>query len=518
MVGTSVSHYRVVDKLGSGGMGEVYLAEDEHLRRRVAIKLPDTRHDSPGSRRRFEHEAQVASRLTHPNIARIYDYGEAPDGRPFLVMELVDGKSLRDVLLQGRLQPGRAAVVVAGVLRALEAAHRNGLVHRDIKPANVMLDSSDEVKVLDFGLAKEAPEPAPLPLPEDASLVETVTLSVTLPGMMAGTPAYMPPEQARALRVDARADLFSTGLVLYECLTGIAVFSGRTQREVLDKVCTEDPVPASVRVPELSKAWDRVLARALCKDPAGRYQSAAEMLEDVEALGAPQPGSWTGSVAMALAGTRRRAAVSVIGAMVVLIVALLLTRGMGPHRPSAEAAGWYQRGAMALRDGTYYSAARVLQKAVDLDPDYGLAHARLADAVNELEDGARASAEMLLALAKTKPPGGTAGLYIDAINRTLTGDFTGAAKTYRQLADKAQGSEKAAALVDLARVYDKSQQPAKAIEACRESLANDPQSAAAHLRLGVLLGRAKSPECAQEFDRAFALYQALSNTEGQAEV
>jgi tetratricopeptide (TPR) repeat protein/predicted Ser/Thr protein kinase len=517
LIGARVSHYRIISKLGYGGMGEVYAADDEHLRRRVAIKFPNLEDETGELRRRFQHEARVASKLTHPNIARIYDYGESPDGRPFLVMELVNGTSLREVLRQGRLTGSRPSAVIGGVLRALAEAHRNGLVHRDIKPANVMLAESNEVKVLDFGLAKDVSAlPEAAPGPEE----ETVTAGITGPGIVPGTPAYMSPEQARGESVDARSDLFSAGLLLYQCLTGVPAFSGSSARAVLDQLLATDPVAPSARVPALSKDWDRVIARALQKDPDRRYQSAEEMLAALETAEQSQTRSLARTAAATLVGSKPRAAATGLTAAAVVLIAILLLRGGGPHDPPAEAAEWYQRGAMALRDGTYYAAARMLQKAVDLDHDFALAHARLAEAAGELDDGARAASEMLAALPKGSAamPGGSAGMYIDAIHRTLTGDFTGAVKVYQQLAANGPDSEKAAALVDLGRVYEKSGQGVKALEAFQEALTHDAQNAAAHLRAGMSLGRLRKPQSSAELDRAFALYQALSNIEGQAEV
>jgi serine/threonine protein kinase len=349
MIGKSVSHYRIVSKLGAGGMGEVFVAEDEHLARRVAIKFPFARGEIGDFRRRFQREARAASSLTHPNIARIYDYGEAPDGRPFLVMELVDGTSLKQVLRQGRLEPEKAAAIATGLLRGLGEAHARGLVHRDIKPANVMLCPSGEVKILDFGLAKEASLVAVAGnalVPQDEAATST---GLTLAGMIAGTPAYMSPEQARGGVVDSRSDLFSTGLILYQCLTGVPPFSGSNGREVLQQVLTMDPLPVRVRVPELDKSWDRILGKALQKESQHRYGSAAEMLADIEAVEAR---SYSSSVTAALVGSRRRVASTGLAVAGVLLAAILLVHGSRPHQPPPEAARLYQRGAMALRDGT----------------------------------------------------------------------------------------------------------------------------------------------------------------------
>jgi tetratricopeptide (TPR) repeat protein/predicted Ser/Thr protein kinase len=517
LIGERVSHYRIIEKLGSGGMGEVYAAEDEHLRRRVAIKFPNLDDVTGKLGHRFQMEARAASALTHANIARIYDYGESPDGRPFLVMELVEGTSLRNVLRAGRLTATRASAVAAGILRALAEAHSNGLVHRDIKPANVMLTESGEVKVLDFGLAKRISGLADHDQgPED----ETLTAGLTVPGTVVGTVPYMSPEQARGANVDARSDLFSTGLVLYECLTGVPPFPGSGNREVLNQILTANPMPPSSRVPELPRTWDRIIARALQKDRDQRYQSAHEMLAALEQVGESKTRLLTRKSVSALTGTKKRAASTGLIAAALILAAILLIRIGRPHEPSAAAMDWYRRGAIALRDGTYYAAARMLQKAVDLDGDYALAHARLAEAANELDDSARASTEMLAALPRGSAPmpGGTSGMYIDAIHRTLNGDFTGAVTVYRSLAEKVPPTEKAAALVDLGRVYEKSSQGAKALEAFRQALGLDAQNAAAHLWAGKLLGRQRNPQYSTELDRAFALYQALSNTEGQAEV
>jgi len=519
VIGTSVSHYRIVEKLGAGGMGEVYAAEDQHLGRRVAIKFPTPQLGS-GSEflRRFQHEARTASQLTHPNIARVYDYGEAPDGRPFLVMELVRGTSLRDVLRRGRVEPERACGIVIGILRALDEAHTHGLVHRDIKPANVMVDESGVVRVLDFGLAKAAVQRGDADDEADSAEANTMTGGLTMPGALPGTPAYMSPEQASGGSVDARSDLFSTGVLLYRCLTGNDPFGGASKREVIESVRTSEPVPVCQCVPELDKRWDRVMTKALRKDPAQRYSTAKDMLADLEQL---DPGrartAWRRAAAV-MFGTRV-ATITTVAATTLVVIAAFLTLWRNEHRPVPEAADWYQRGTVALRDGTYYAAARMLQKAVEIDPLYALAHARLAEAASELEDSARANAEMLAAVPTASArPGGEPGLYIDAIYRTITRDFTGASSVYQQLVTQLDGVAKAAALVDLGRVHEKSNALDKALAAYREATESDPSNAAAHLRTAIVMGRQRNPAYAGEFDKALALYETMGNPEGQAEV
>src|SRR6185369_6980681 len=221
MIGQTVSHYRIIEKLGEGGMGVVYLAEDQHLARRVAIKfLTSTDHHY---RARFIREARAVSGLNHPNIAIVHDYGETAAGQPFLVMEYIKGKSLSDLLDEG-LTLRRSVEIVSSITEALGEAHDSGIVHRDIKPSNVLINERGVVKVLDFGLVKHLFEPTTT---DGVDLdAQTIYSTQTRSDVIVGTPLYLSPEQATGKQIDSRSDLFALGALLYECLTGQSAFSG----------------------------------------------------------------------------------------------------------------------------------------------------------------------------------------------------------------------------------------------------------------------------------------------------
>ena len=275
VTGQVVSHYRVGERLGGGGMGEVYLAEDTRLGRQVALKfLAPSLASDPDSRSRLLNEARAASALRSPAIAVTYDIGEHK-GAAFIVMEYVSGELLSARLGKGPLDPPAALDIAAQVAEALEEAHRAGIVHRDIKSANLMLDDRGRVKVLDFGLARFLES-------RDASKATTMA-RVTSPGVVLGTVSYMAPEQALGRPVDHRADLFSLGVVVYEMLTGNLPFQGTSITEIVDRVLHFDPpAPSRVAAP-VTGDIDAIVKRALEKDPAMRYQSARSLAEDIRA-------------------------------------------------------------------------------------------------------------------------------------------------------------------------------------------------------------------------------------------
>ena len=279
MIGQTISHYRILSQLGHGGMGVVYVAEDTHLARRVAIKFSTASPENTQFRARFLQEARAASALNHPHIASIYDYGETPEGHPFIVMELVGGEDLFQVLRRGPMPVAESLRIVEQVAEALGEAHRQGIAHRDIKPSNIVLGERDEVKVLDFGLAKQMQEAPPS---QDAS---TILTSATMEGTILGTPQYMSPEQAKDAPLGPASDLFSLGAVLYECLAAKPAFSGANSVEILAAVLHVDPAPPSQSNPQVTPEMDRIALKALAKQPEARYQSADQMAADLRAAG-----------------------------------------------------------------------------------------------------------------------------------------------------------------------------------------------------------------------------------------
>ena len=526
-------------------MGVVYLAEDITLGRRVALKFLSS--TTPEYRNRFLREARAVSRLVHPNIATVFDYGETDvdhgdraKGTPYIVMELVKGTPLNEKLESGPLPLREAVRIVSSIAEALGEAHRQGVVHRDVKPSNVVVAETGQVKVLDFGLVKQIHDEAGS---DDITAQLPLSNTKTRSDVIVGTPLYLSPEQATGKKVDARSDLFALGAVLYECIAGQSAFAGASVIEIGAQVIHVTPKVPSKLNPSIPPELDKITMRALEKKVEARYQTAEELIKDLhtvlpnldatESLSSGgfarpirQPRTHSASALTTINETFRRPRLSLAGlilgafALALLLWIVYQWSKPAPYKPSSVVLDFYDRGVEALRNGAFLQASKAFEQAIANDRLFPLAHARAAEAYMELDYADKAQDSMLRAEALVGDRSRLAqsdSLYLTAVNATVRRDFPAAIAAYQELVELDPNEPRV--YVDLGRAYEKNDELPKAIESYVKATQGTPQYASAFLRVAILYGRqGDQPSAMAAFDKAEKLYEADGNFEGQAEV
>lgn len=545
-------------------MGEVFLANDLQLNRKVALKvLSDSVANDKERLRRFEQEAKAASALNHPNILTIFEFG-AENGTQFLVTEYIQGETLRERIQRNPLALFETIEIGIQIASALQSAHSAHIIHRDIKPENVMIREDGYVKVLDFGLAKLVQS---APFEKEA---QTFIQVHTLAGMILGTVGYMSPEQARGKAVDGRTDFFSLGAVLYEMLTGRQPFTGETVNHTIVAILENEPPPLSLYIQDYPAEIERITQKCLAKNANDRYQTAKDLIVDLKVVkqevdsqtktkdiisvdnktetrteilnihtdkiinietdpinAAPtHKNPFVILTDKAKQVFRFRGSVAIVSTLIALgLIAFFLLPKVWRTTPKSEAVKLFNNGTEALREGTYYKASKMFEDAVQIDNDFSDAHAGLAEAWMELDYFGRAQSEMLK-VNEIRNKQQTLfsvfykfedSLYSDAINAIVMRDFPRAIEVYQKIAER--NPNEPYVYLDLGRAYEKNEEVDKAIDCYGKAINLNSQYGAGFLRLGILLRRkAQYDKSDEAFDKAENIYDRFSNDEGVAEV
>jgi tetratricopeptide (TPR) repeat protein/tRNA A-37 threonylcarbamoyl transferase component Bud32 len=502
-----LGRFRIVRMIGRGGMGEVYEAEDLELGR-VALKT--IRASLGGDQellRRFKQEIQLARRVSHPNVCKIYELFTMPGiaGQPataFLTMEFLEGETLADKLRNGPLPWPDAQRVALDLCAGLGAIHETGIIHRDLKMRNIMLverQGQTSAVLTDFGLALRLDDGGRVKHGDDTHL-------------LAGTPEYMAPEQFEGKELTRAADIYSLGVVLFEMVSGQRLYGAHT------------PMAAAIgraRKPQLPHAphgWREIIFRCLEFEPEDRYASAAQVATALRHAANPV---WRTVHNTALFAKRFRLGVALLACAVLVTAGLWVRRQLRLHVPPPDAVHWYNLGVDALREGTYVKAIRELEPATQRDKQFAMAHARLAEAWGELDFTGKAEHEMLVANA-TAPDDKLTNVdskYLAATQATLTGDYSGAEQSYKDILDNLGDADKPVGYVDLGRAQEKAGKPLLAMASYKKAAAMAPDLPAPFVHIGILESHMQHESNAQAaFSNAETLYKAESNVEGLAEI
>jgi tetratricopeptide (TPR) repeat protein len=511
-----LGRFEIVRHLGTGGMGEVYEAKDCQLGR-IAIKTIRSQiASSPRVFERFRQEVALARKVSGLQVCRIHELFLLPasERRPataFLTMEYLDGITLNDKLAEdGAFSLQDTLATALDICEGLQLIHQQGIVHRDLKPANIMLcERGGKVRavVMDFGLARDQLFDSALPDETTHSLPPPATM----PGMIAGTPAYMAPEQFEGKPVSPPTDIYALGVILYELLTGLHPYAAETPLVAAVRRSKRQALPSSVRH-KIPRHWDRVVERCVEYEPSERFQSAERVAIALKA----SPLNFENL-------RKDRPWILRLAAFVALAViawgGFRWWQARQYYHPTPEEQRWYNEGLASLREGSYLKATKELEKATQQNDRFVMAHARLAEAWSDLDFDGTAKQEMLIATMGERHLPALDRMYLDAIRATLTRDFTGALAIYRHILDQLPDSQRPAGYVDLGMAYERAGDPERALENYAHASRLDSDSPAPCMHTAIVEARLhKVADANTAFSKAEKIFAAEMNQEGQAEL